>query len=301
MASKSEQNDLGDKIAELLQDGITISDDVMHYIDSTFSNPSLEEFHQILSDPSNFETETVFELIFYPDEKIQEKIESVLKTSHYVAEDIEPTLRYLLEKKIVVPVVFPDRRGSLVVPLPDSAMRQFLTRLNISKHIDRRLEEVLSRFMSDEKDNLRIRVLLRNCRANLSGQACDFLGTCIEKMYSASDYFWDALTFLLNFFEYMDPAKEIYLSLMQEKKSILHSIEHAEKIENALKRNSIEALMMKGMNICAINIADERKKTVLIDHICISVFGKTEFFGLADPADPPVTAKHFMKGELPEA
>ena len=138
--------------------------DVMHYIDSTFSNPSHTEFARILSDPSNCETETVFELIFYPDLQIQEKLESILKTNDYDANDVESAISYLSQKKITVPVTFPDQRGALSVLLTDSTIRQFMVRLNITRQIDGRLIETISRYVADAAENLRIRVMLRNCR-----------------------------------------------------------------------------------------------------------------------------------------
>jgi len=300
MTNKPKQHDLGKKILELLQCGITISDDVMHYIDSTFSNPSHADFTRILSDPSNCETETVFELIFYPDLQIQEKLESILKTNYYDTNDVESAISYLSQKKMTVPVAFPDQRGTLSVLLPDSTIRQFMVRLNITRQIDARFVETLSRFVAEPSENLRLRVLWRNCRNEFSDPACAFLCTCIEKMYGASPYFRDAFTFLLNFFEYTDPEQDIYSSLMREKKTILHSIDQAEKNEQTLKNNSIEALMLKGVSILSINIADAREKIVLIDHICISIFGKTEFYGHADQIESPVTTKNFIPGKIPD-
>ncbi|MBC2713840.1 MAG: hypothetical protein HF978_00855 [Desulfobacteraceae bacterium] len=279
MGNKPKQHDLGDKISKLIQRGIIISDDVMHYINSTFSNPSIEEFRRILADPLNCESDTVFELIFYPELKMQEKLESILKTNSYNEDDLEYTISYLSQKQMLVPVTFPDQRGTLSLHLPDWTLRQFMVRLNITKTIDSRVAETLSRFVLAESDIHRARVMLRNCRTDFSDAVIVFLCTCIEKMYAASAYFWNAFTFLLNFFEYTDPGQDIYFSLMREKKAILHSIDQAEKSEKALKNNSVEALMLKGVNILSINIADARKKIVLIDHICISIFGKTELYG----------------------
>ncbi len=95
MAIQPPSNDLGEKILELIRIGIMIDDEVMHYIDSTFSDPSIEEFERILSDPSNCETETVFELIFYPDIQMQEKIEPILKTNNYSSDDIASATGYI--------------------------------------------------------------------------------------------------------------------------------------------------------------------------------------------------------------
>ena len=78
----------------------------------------------------------------------------------------------------------------------------------------------------------------------------------------------------------------------------LQSIDQAEKSEQALEKSSVEALMLKGMTILSINTAEARKKIVLIDHICISIFGKTELFGYPHPGDSPVTVKDFTSDDF---
>ncbi|MDA3894707.1 MAG: hypothetical protein PF482_01025 [Desulfobacteraceae bacterium] len=290
--------DLGEKILDLFQNEITIDADVMHYIDSTFSNPSIEEFTRILSDPVNCEVETVLELIFYPDMRIQKKVESILKTYNYSIYDVESATGYILQKMPIVLISFPDQRGILSVYPTDSSIRQFITRLNITRQIDTRIVKTISCFVSDEPGDLRIRVLLRNCRTGFSDPICTFLCKCIEKMYAESPFFWNAFKFLLNFFEYTDPAQDIYFSLMGEKKVLLHNIDQAEKNEKALKGNCVEALMLKGVSILSIDIADARKKIVLIDHICISIFGKTELYGYAEQIESPVTIKTFASDDF---
>ncbi len=299
MKNKPNRYDLGKKISELIQNGILITDEVMHYIDSTFSNPSVQELRRILSDPSNCEADTVFELIFYPDLPLQEKIEPILTSGNYNEKDIEPAVRYLSQKKITVPVTFPDQRGTLSLQPTDSIIRQLLVRLNITQQLDPRLSEALSRYVTDTTENLRIRVMLRNCRTKFSDSICDFLCACFKKMYAASPLFWSVFRFLLNFLDYADPKADIYSCLMEEKKAVLQSIDHAEKSEQALKHNSVEALMLKGMTILSINIADARQRIVLIDHICISIFGKTELYGIMDPIETPVTVTDFSPEDFP--
>jgi hypothetical protein len=298
MAIQPLSHDLGEKILELIQNGILIDDDVMHYIDSTFSNPSAKEFAGILSDPSNCETETVLELIFYPDLQMQAKIELTLKTNNYNTDNVESTIRCLSQKKITVPLTFTDHRGTLNVLATDSIIRQFMHRLNITRQIDARLIKTLSRFVEDKTGDLQIRVLLRNCRIEFSDAVCSFLCMCIEKMYARSSFFWEALTFLLDFFEYFDPETDIYSGLMKEKKALLHNIDQAEKNEQALKKNCVEALMLKGVSVLSIDMAAARKKIVLIDHICISIFGKTELYGYAEQFESPVTVKNFASDDF---
>ncbi len=279
MNIKPKHSNLGEKVSELIRNGITLTDDVKHYIDSTFLTPSAEALSRILADPSDCEAETLCELIFYPDLQMQLKLEPALTKNAYNEADVESAVSYLMQQKQEIAVYFSDARGSLLLPLTDSVIRQLLARLKITQKPDPRLLAALSRVIPDESEILRIRVLLRNCRCQFSDSECTFLCTCIEKMYATSDFFADAFSFLLDFFEYTEPGQDIYDGLMQEKKALLKSIAQAEKNEKALEKNNVEVLMLQGVHILSIDIAHARKKIVLIDHICISIFGKTELFG----------------------
>ncbi|MCK5205289.1 MAG: hypothetical protein KAR15_15505, partial [Desulfobacterales bacterium] len=69
MESKNKQ--LADRIIDILQSGLTMNADTLHYIDSTFSNPSIGELEELLQDESSCETDSLIELLFFPDESVQ--------------------------------------------------------------------------------------------------------------------------------------------------------------------------------------------------------------------------------------
>jgi hypothetical protein len=132
---------------------------------------------------------------------------------------------------------------------------------------------------------IQIRVMLKNCRLELSDPICDFLCQGIEKMYSKSEYFFDALTFLLNFLDHSDPATDIYRQLIGQKRECLQMIQQAETNKKVLMKNAVEQLILQGHRVPAVNVAEARKQITLIDHICISIFGQTEFIGIDDPKE----------------
>jgi len=49
----------------------------MHFIDSTFSSPCINELEKIITDDSDCERDSLIELIFFPDEEIQAKLEEI--------------------------------------------------------------------------------------------------------------------------------------------------------------------------------------------------------------------------------
>ena len=58
---------IADEIKAIISEGIVLSDDVVHYIDSTFSNPTIGELQAILDDDANCEGDTLMELLFQQD------------------------------------------------------------------------------------------------------------------------------------------------------------------------------------------------------------------------------------------
>jgi len=72
---------LADEIKKILGQGIDLNDDVVHYIDSTFSNPTVEELQTILADDSNCEKDSLMELLFFPDESMQVQLEESWRKS----------------------------------------------------------------------------------------------------------------------------------------------------------------------------------------------------------------------------
>ncbi|MGD1971889.1 MAG: hypothetical protein PVF24_09765, partial [Desulfobacterales bacterium] len=87
MSSKDKHKQIADKIIEFLQRGLAINADTQHYIDSTFSNPSIEALDKLLQDESSCETDSLMELLFYPDESVQLQLEGLLEDAQLRPED----------------------------------------------------------------------------------------------------------------------------------------------------------------------------------------------------------------------
>jgi hypothetical protein len=112
-------------------------------------------------------------------------------------------------------------------------------------------------------------------------------------MYPKSEYFLDALTFMLDFLDHQNPVTDIYLRLMEKKRGCLQMIQLSEKNEELLMNHSVESLILRGVRIPAISIAVARKQITLIDHICISIFGQTGYIGIHDPGKTPIDPGNF--------
>ena len=171
---------LANEILRILKKGLTLGSDVVHYIDSTFSNPTIQELQDIFLDDSNCEKDSLVELLFFPDETLQDQLEGFLEDHQFKEEDEGEALRYLCRKPLMVSFHFPDKRGSFSLEIPRATAHQFIKRLNICKQIDPSLLSTMKKNFSENHRN-RCAVKIRNSRFAATEKALGFLRTFFEK------------------------------------------------------------------------------------------------------------------------
>ena len=268
---------LADEIKKILSKGIDLSSDVVHYIDSTFFNPSIKELQTILTDDANCEKDSLLELLFFPDESMQIQLEESLERYRPQNKDEDKLLAYLGRHPLQVTFRFKDERGVLKLLIPEDVTRQFLVRLKISKHLDAELIESIRNY-GDEKNCNRFKVKIRNSRFTATKNKTGFLRKFFETIGARSNDVFECLDFALGFLDEIKNNSDIYQALMTKKKFYFISLQKAKKLETRLEKHNIETLMLQGERVVLINQADARKKMRIIDRICRAVFGKTEYF-----------------------
>ena len=268
---------LAAEIKKILSTGIDLSEDVVHYIDSTFSNPTIEELQAILADDANCEKDSLIELLFFPDESYQIQLEEILEQHRHQDEDKNKILTYLCQDALQVTFRFVDDRGALKLQIPEEVIHQFLVRLKISKHLDANLIESIRNY-GDAQNTNHFKVKIRNSRFSPSDSITGFLCRFFEKIGSSSNDIFECLEFVLGFLDEIKKDGDIYQALMAKKKFYFISLQKAQKMDARLEKNNIETLMAQGERVALIDQADIRKKMLIIDRISRAVFGKTEYF-----------------------
>jgi hypothetical protein len=277
MESEEKCARLAAEIRKILGNGITLSSDVIHYIDSTFSNPSIEELQTLLYDDSNCEKDSLMELLFFPDESMQLQLEELLENLQLHRAD-ENTVRDLICRK-PLPIVFrfPGKSETLTLLLPQEVAPVLISRLHIAKHLDCKLRDAIND-RTASRDCKRYKVKIRNSRFSLNENTIQFLCDFFEKLESESHDFNDCLDFAISLLDEIDEDTEIYGALMAKKKFYLRSLAKAKQLETQLQKKNLETLLLEGKRIILVDQADARKKMLIIDRISRAVYGKTEYF-----------------------
>ena len=264
---------LAEKIKQIFRDGFVLSSNIMHYIDSTFSNPSINELEKIINDEHDCERDPLIELLFFPDESVQINLEELLEKEDFKKKDEEKVLSYMLDKKLAATIRFPESEGSLKFVIPKASAMQFIYRLNISRKLNERLIKAIDKFVFD---NCRtpVKVRLRNARVELTENEIMFLRSFFEKLKVEENYFFKCLDFMLDFFDGLKDDRSILQSLEDRKGLYFQNLQKAARFEELLNKNNMETLISRGVRIPHISKEDAMHHIVIIDTITLAVYGK---------------------------
>jgi hypothetical protein len=265
------------KIKEVFQKGFSLDSKVLHYIDSTYSNPSAAEIEKILTGESDAEKETLLKLIFFPDESIQFHLEGFLEQADIGKEDIGRITGYLSAQKIQTVIIFPDERGTIKVTVPPEVLSKFIDNLNMHKKLHERLVKSVG-YIAGERSRTLAKVKIRNARKEYSGTGLDFLALFFEKTGAGEERIFDeCLKTALEILEDVDDRSDIYDLLSGKKAACFKRLTEAARFEKQLEKNNIETLLLQGVRPVSADRDAEMRKIEIIDKICLAVFGKTEY------------------------
>lgn len=266
---------LADKIHEVFQKGLIVNADVLHYIDSTFLNPSLAKLEKIFTDDSNCEKDSLLYLIFSPDESMQIQLENILESKDFNKEDENKIIDLFISRNPETTIQFQDNRGSLKFVIPSSIAERFISQLNISRKLDNRFIVAINKFVCD-KFQLPVKVKLRNTGFAHTENKINFICSFFERIKTESNDFTECLDFILNFLDELRDDRDIFRSLSVKKKFHFQNLQKADRFYEQMNKRNMETLILQGVKIPHINKEDEIKKIAIIDKISYTVFGKID-------------------------
>ncbi len=271
MAYSKKHQRLAEKIREIFKQEFILRDDVQQYISSTIGHPSVRMLKSIMEEDENCEKESLLELILFPDESIQVKVEDILLRENFEKEDEDKVLKILLDKEVTAVILYPDPPDKIAFPVDELCVSRFLSRLNISKAIDKKLVNAVNRHV-ENREQLLVKVKLRNARFVYTGHGIDFLCDFFEKYKTNNTHFFNHLDFILDFLQEHEEGQDIYSALMSKKSTCQRNIKEALRYQKQLEKYNIETLMLKGIRNQSINVDEMRITMDMIDSITMNIF-----------------------------
>lgn len=263
------------KIEQLLRAGIEVGPDLLGYIDTTFSNPSVKDLEGIVADESDPEREGLLELIFFPDEPMQQKLEELLPEEGGLEQsDVDTVAAELSARRIQTALVFSGRRGRLAVDFSPALVTTFLQRLNLTRRIEPRLAMAISTLVAPV-DRIAVRVTLRNTRKPMGDGKILFLCDFLAKL-GRDDQLLACLDFTLSFLEDIEDGADVYAALMNRRRISWQLLRKSAQFEEKLKQDNIETLILRGERAPHVSKEELLKTIAFIERISLAVFDRID-------------------------
>ena len=266
-------------IEKITNEGISLDDKTLFYIASTFGAATPEFLERLMARSDDAGLDTLFELIFFPDEAFQVRLEPVLASERFSPADIDPVVDGLAQKKWAPMIRFPAGGGACRSIVSRATIRQFVSRLNIGRMIDPAVSRSITDRFNDDAAIWRCRVMLRNGRFCFEPVIVDFLCRLFSRLPTTDPDFFSLLKSAIDFLDHRRSETDIYTALMDRKRHCCRMLHQAERCEEEMRKEPVEALIMRGARIMSIDRAAVLHEISTIDRIGSALFGKTDAVG----------------------
>ncbi len=263
--------------------GFFLDRDTRQFMASTFSIESPSELQALLDAPDDSEAQSLLELFFTPAETIRVELEEIIEKASCTDKDEQAVIKHLFQKKIAVPIQFPDTGDTLTCRPTECLLETWVRSLKITTQLPAELVAAVNTNTSGRMQ-AQIKATLRSTRVDLTGPVHRFLCRLLEKAPAAGPPFLKDLELCLAILDEQPETAALFDLFMTKKRRLLEMLQQAERFEKQLTGNNIETLILKGVRVPHIDKADTRDKIDRIDAICLAVFGVTDSL-LQTPTD----------------
>jgi len=270
-------SELVTRIGQVFKNGFGVDDDTWHHLQTTLMEPTPSSVVALVKDADDCESDSLTELLFYPNEAMQVFLEPTIESMVFTLKDQENIIALLLSQSFNTKLLFHACKKTVDIKMPELAVQKFVSRLNLIFRLPVELADILNRRLPEDIGKL-IKVHLRNSNIDLADHHVELLRLFLTKLdYTHPDYrSW--INFGLSILPEITPSTRIYEFFMDKKRFYLQSIEKAELFFEKLRRSNMETLMMQ--NERAVFMPPEKGREIVahIDQICWAIFGYSDTF-----------------------
>lgn len=257
---------LAEAIISYFKDGITLDRVTKGYIGACFPNSSFQDLAARIREKPSVDDASLMELIFYPNEALQIRLEPILEKDVFLIEDEANLTRLLLEAGIHTTLREAESAVSIPIEIPPPVLVPFVRRLRISRRLPRRLIDAIHDIFSPA-ESARLKVGLRNGRFPFSPEITGFLKCFLTGVDPAADYFRDCFDLVLALLHEQKGKTGLFLLLMAKRDLFTRAKEAAVLFMRRLEQNNMETLMQQGIRAPEISIEEADRKIELLGRI----------------------------------
>lgn len=261
-----------------MEQGIVVGDDLLHYLDATFGTQDLPS---VLADADSGEIDSLLELLFFPDHKLQVAFEAQWGNDVFSELDRDAVIEMLCATPLIAEVGLPGLQHKCTVSVPAFVLQTFVQRLNVCRRPPRILIHTIDQHCREET-GLAVRVQLRNAGLAWHRDHIALLEQFIAHMPAQSKTFHADLSFLISILSELSAGQDQYAFLVDKKFFYFMYLCRAEDFERKRRSSNMEIMMMQGDRFIHAGMDEWRQCMRRIDRICRALFGRTEFFQQPD-------------------
>jgi hypothetical protein len=263
------------EIEKQLKTGITIGQDTLRFMASTFSIETPQALGELLAKPDDCDSRSLLELLFTPDEAVRVNLEAAIERHPFDDRDQQAIIHRLVRKEIAAPLQFQGDPYRMVFNLNEDLVETYVRGLNITVRLPPDLVAAIDTHTAGRL-NHEIKAVLRSARTAWSRPICTFLGKLIEKTAQPGPLFRGDLELCLAIFGEQSTAPPLFDLFMSKKRGLLVMLQQAARFEKQLALENMETLMLKGVRVPHIDQVETGRQITRIDAICLAVFGVTD-------------------------
>lgn len=257
---------LAGEITSYFEDGITLDSHTKRYIDTCIPDISFQGLANRICIKADFDDAPLMELIFFPDEALQLRLEPLLEKDIFNVADENEITKRLLEADIQTTLRETGSNATLPIQVPAFIFAPFVRRLKISRQIPQQLRDTIHKIIPTEEIT-RLKVELRNTRFPFSPQVTSFLDCILKRINPAAEYFRDCLDLVLGLLDEQKHESDPYL-LPKAKRDVFIRAKHtAAEFMHQLQYSNMETLMLRGIRAPEISIEDADRKIDLLERV----------------------------------
>jgi hypothetical protein len=274
MSSQTKAQRLAQWIRKALEAGVTAGVETLRYTQTTFGSTDLPK---ILSLAETSESDSLLELLFFPDAALQAAYENTWGDTCFAADDQRHVLADLMDSPVTGAIRWEDGTACLKTKLPDFVLSRFVERLNITWRPSPSLARALEHHLPWDRRRA-AQVCLRHTPGPWHAHYDALLCTYIEKMPATHAGYESSLQFLLSILSELKADQDHFEFLVSKKSFYFNALCKAEDFERRRRASTMEVLMLQGARAAYGTIDQWRLGMQHIDVICQALYGRTRFF-----------------------
>lgn len=269
-------------VRQVLEEGIHLDPSLSDHLEATFGSTGwadtlADALSDILADPTNSESASFLELLFFPDIDTRLDFERRWGDHLFLDRDEAALIQSLLYSAVKAAIRMPDGSAFPDLQVPDFALTAFVRRLNMTWRPPAPLGAMLARVVSAE-EMPPVRSRLRRLRLPWYPVQIELIERFLVRFPQVENDFETCFAFLASLLVEIRPDEDPFAFLLDKKHFFFQALCKAEHFEQLRQTSNMETLMLQGARNAHGNIAQWREQMRLMDRLCQLLYGQTRFF-----------------------